>query len=408
MINKFKDFVKKKLSRKKSNDLSDQDEMLEQEESYELNRNSTDDSTGDVSLMAPKRSFKERLESTMAQLKSKMPGIRMKSFKLPKNISTNISDGAPLLSPSLSRNVELFLSRASRGPIHQVAMVALVCGLTYSLGTITALVLKGSPEIASTKSHMVSISLEKDFNAMTLNQVKGQNIFRTNVSKKTNKMADTKCEEAQQASSLPIKLVNTIVLQDEVKSLASVQVRGGRDLREIRQGDKIDNMAEIFKITRLEILIKNLENGVCESVTSSKAQEVRSTISVMNPEASREFKANKKIPGIENKGNKFAIQKALLDEKLKDIASILTQARAIKIQNPDGTLSFKMTEMDPAGIFPYLGLQDQDIITAINGKPIYDINEVMSLFGRIKNVDNLSLGIKREGMDSTQEYSITK
>jgi type II secretory pathway component PulC len=93
---------------------------------------------------------------------------------------------------------------------------------------------------------------------------------------------------------------------------------------------------------------------------------------------------------------------------MKDIASILTQARAIKIQNPDGSLAFKMTEMDPQGIFPYLGLQDQDIITSINGKPIYDMNEVMSLFARIKNLDNLQLGVKREGSDSVQEYSIKK
>jgi type II secretory pathway component PulC len=97
-----------------------------------------------------------------------------------------------------------------------------------------------------------------------------------------------------------------------------------------------------------------------------------------------------------------------LDERLKDIASILTQARAVKIQNPDGTLAFKMTEMDPQGIFPYLGLQDQDIITSINGKPIYDLNEVMGLFARIKNMDKLQLGIKREGSESMLDYNIKK
>jgi type II secretory pathway component PulC len=185
-------------------------------------------------------------------------------------------------------------------------------------------------------------------------------------------------------------------------------VRGDRDLQEVREGEQISNLAKIFKITRLEILVKNLESGVCESIASDKARDVRSPISVMSPAQSRQFKATKKIPGIENVGNKFVIQKQLLDEKLKDIAAILTQARAIKIQNPDGSLSFKLTEMDPQGIFPYLGLQDQDIITSINGKPIYDLNEVMALFGKIKNLDNLSLGVKREGADSVQEYTIKK
>jgi type II secretory pathway component PulC len=148
---------------------------------------------------------------------------------------------------------------------------------------------------------------------------------------------------------------------------------------------------------------------MCESITSDLKNAMSSSpLSVMTPAQSREFKANKKLPGIENNGNKFAISKTLLDDKLKDIAAVLTQAKAVKIQNPDGSLSFKMTELDPQGIFPYLGIQDQDIITSINGKPIYDMNEVMLLFGRIKGLDNLSLGIKRDGSESVQDYTIKK
>jgi len=93
---------------------------------------------------------------------------------------------------------------------------------------------------------------------------------------------------------------------------------------------------------------------------------------------------------------------------MKYISSILTQAKAIKIQNPDVTVSFKLTEMDPEGLFSYLGLQDQDIITSINGRPIYDMNEVMGLFGKIKNLDKLQLGVKREGSESVLDYNIKK
>jgi type II secretory pathway component PulC len=147
---------------------------------------------------------------------------------------------------------------------------------------------------------------------------------------------------------------------------------------------------------------------VCESIPSDAAEEATSPISVMTPGESKAYKATKKMAGIENVGNKFIISKALLDEKMKDIGAILTQARAVQIQNPDGTLSFKMTEMDPNGVFTYLGLQDQDIITSIDGKPIYDLNEVMRKFGNISNLDKMQLGIKREGSDSMQDYTIKK
>lgn len=420
MINKIKDFLKK-ISRKRSQDLSDQEEFLDESSLEISDENSNEDSTGEFQVQQNIEeeenhgpSFKDKIQENITgsfqNLKNRFGSFNLKEMKLPKNIKTpSAKEGASLLSPNLSRLVENFLSRSSREPIHQISLVILICGITYTLGKTTALVLRGTPVLDSSKDYTVTIALDKDFKTATLGQVRSINIFRTGSTAKTKtKVADAKCDAAQQQSSLPIKLVNTIVLQDSIKSLASVQVRGDRSLQELREGDQIDNLAKIFKITRLEILVKNLENGVCESIASDKAREAKSPISVMTPAQSRDFRANKKMAGIDNVGNKFSISKALLDEKMKDIGAILTQARAIQIQNPDGSLSFKMTELDPNGIFPYLGLQDQDIITSINGKPIYDLNEVMGLFGRIKNLESLQLGIKREGADSVQDYSIKK
>jgi type II secretory pathway component PulC len=414
MINKIKDFLKNKLSRKRSDNFSDQDELLNQGISKnDLNEGLGEDRTGEIPLpvedQQEKPSWKDKFSQSVSGVRSKISGVNVREWKTPQGFKSKTGEGLNLLSPSLSRAIEKFVAREARENIHQVSLVLIICTITYSLGKVTALVLRGAPAIDSAKDYTVTINLEDDFNPGTLGQVRSINIFRTNTglgSKK--KVADKNCDEAQQASSLPIKLVNTIVLQDTVKSLASVQVRGDRDLQEVRVGDQIANLAKIFKITRLELLVKNLESGVCESIASDETPETRSPISVMSPSQSREFKTNKKLPGIENVGNKFNITKTLLDEKMKDIASILTQVRAIKIQNPDGSISFKLTEMDPAGIFPYLGLQDQDIITSINGKPIYDMNEVMGTFARIKNLDALQLGVKREGSDSTQEYSIKK
>lgn len=382
MINKIKDFVTNKLLRKGNENSYDQDELLDQEISED------DDSSHS--------SWKDKMLSSLSNVRSKT--------------SKNSKSGeeSSLLSPSLRKGIEKFLSREAREPIHQMAIVLIICGITYTLGKVTALVLKGAPVVDSAKDYRVAIDLENDFQPATLAQVRSINIFRTNAGLGKKKQADIKCDVAQQISNLPIKLVNTIVLQDTIKSLASVQIRGDRSLQEVREGDQISNLAKIFKIDRMEILVRNLESGVCESIASAKDQVAGSPFSVMSPSQSRQFVANKKIPGIENVGNKFTISKTLIDEKMKDLAAILTQARAIKIQNPDGTMAFKLTELDPAGIFPYLGLQDQDIITSINGKPIYDMNEIMGLFSKIKNLDNLQLGVKREGTDSVQEYSIKK
>jgi type II secretion system protein C len=408
MINKIKDFLKNKLSRKGTKDFSDQDDLLDQGISQnDLQEGLEEVDEDDLSAHAS-NSFKSKILAATAALRSRI-SKNPKEWKTPQGFKPKTDKESTLLSPSMRQGIERFLSREAREPIHQFALVMIICSITYTLGKVTALVLRGAPALDSSKDYSVALNLDDDFNPATLNQVKSINIFRTNTGLGTKKKAaDIKCEVAQQASNLPIKLVNTIVLQDTIKSLASVQVRGARDLQELREGEQISNLAKIFRIDRLEILVRNLESGVCESIASTKARETGSPISVMSPSQSRQFTANKKMPGIENVGNKFTISKTLIDEKMKDLSAILTQARAIKIQNPDGTMAFKLTEMDPEGIFPYLGLQDQDIITSINGKPIYDMNEVMGLFSKIKNLDNLQLGVKREGSDSMQEYSIKK
>jgi type II secretory pathway component PulC len=405
MINKFKDFLKRKTSKETAEDLSDQDDHLEVDELEAA------DNTGEyepAEMLEAPPSFKNKMTDALSRLKLRIPSFRRpQPYK--QAAPNDKKNKAPLLSPNFNQQIEKFLARSNREPIHQVAIIVLICAVTYSLGKISALVMRGTPTLDSARDYTVTVALENDFNVATLGQVRSINIFRTNVGVgKKRVIADKKCDEAEQSSNLPIKLVNTIVLQDSVKSLASVQVRGNRDLQEVREGEQISNLAKIFKISRLGIVVKNLENGMCESITSDKLTERASKISVMSPAQSTQYKLAQKLPGIENVGNKFVISKTLLDEKMKDIGAILTQARAIQIQNPDGTLAFKMTEIDPQGIFPYLGIQDQDIITSINGKPIYDMNEVMLLFGRIKGLDNLSLGIKREGSDTVQEYSIKK
>ena len=416
MINKFKDFLKNKLSRAKASDQSD-DEHYVGDDIEETDEDSDAESTGNFRLdeMKVKTTLKDRWATLMSKIPRRHNEVKVPSHTLaalkPRN-QYKPKSSLKLGKLDILILNEKLLQKPGRESMQQVFIIAFIFTVTYTLGKLTALTLKGTPNLTTSRVATESIDLSKDFQTFSLGQVRAQNIFRTNTglgSKKTT-VADTKCEKSEQKSNLPITLVNTIVLQDSVKSLASVQVRSGRELKEVREGEQIDNMAKIFKISRLELIVKNLETGVCEYIQNEKMKQVRSApLSIMSPSASKTFAAQqKKMKGIENDGNKFVISKALLDEKLKDISAILTQARAIKIQNPDGTMAFKMTEMDPEGIFSYLGIQDQDIITSINGKPIADLNEIMGLFGRIKNLDALQLGVRREGAESNLEYSIKK
>jgi type II secretory pathway component PulC len=308
-----------------------------------------------------------------------------------------------------------FFKLANHSKYHRQFQMGTVVLTVLALGKITSSFIQGTPNYKKIEGdNSISLESDKNFTKDSLDQIKAANIFRTNivkgkVDKKPNIQSPSVCKQASRKSSLPIKLVNTIVLQDSVKSIASVQVRSSSKLEVFREGQKINNMAKLDKITDEKLIIKNLKTGVCESIQSKAGKTKRKTnpIKTLSPRQSNKFKKEKKaISGVKNDGNNYEIQKSFLKEKMKDISSLLTQARGIQINNPDGSISFKVTEIDPGGIFAYLGLEDNDVITQINGEPIKDLNQVMTLFGTIANVSNLSLTSKRNGEEVQQNYTV--
>lgn len=336
-------------------------------------------------------------------------------FKLPpaiKKYEENIKNKITHLNVKNYHN-EFFLSK-HRQKIHRGFQILLVTTIIYTAGKFTGLLIKGTKDYkAITSGTDISIENESELTKKKIAEHKSANLFKTQAkivqdtpTKKTVVKTDTTCSKATKKSSLPIKLVNTIVAQDSVKSIASVQVRSSNKLIEFRQGEKINNLAQLDRIERLKLIVKNLKDGSCESIESEAARErISSPINVLSSTESKRFKkAQKKIKGIENDGNSFTIDKTLIAQKMENIQDILTQARGIQITNPDGTLSFKIVDIQPGGVFSYLGIENGDIITQINGQPISDLNMIMGLFGKITNLDKLNITINRGGTPTPLDY----
>jgi len=419
MINKFKDFLQKlrQLAQRRKNsgrapgavtdEAGDAPEAPPEFAPSELGDEGTD-ARADVSEPRLKLQRINRLSPYLYRARELLAPAAAATRRLASRLLANTRMGQQLQQTDWGALVDRLLSKESYDSHHRAFLISFFVVSAFCAGKITALLLKGRPNFAPLSTG-VELSAPEDFRVSDLTQVKLSDPFKTRAGAGPKKpVSDAKCELAEVRSSLPIKLVNTVVLQDSVKSIAAVQLRSARDLKQVREGDTLDGMAKVAKIDRLELIVKNLQTGACESISSDKNELRKAPISVMSPARGAEFKAQQKIKGIENQGNRYVIAKDLLDEKLKDIQAVLTQARAIKIQQPDGSLAFKLTEIEAGSIFSYLGLQNEDVITSINGKPISDLNEVMALFGRIKNIDQLQLGVRRDGEESQLDYKMKK
>ena len=63
-----------------------------------------------------------------------------------------------------------------------------------------------------------------------------------------------------------------------------------------------------------------------------------------------------------------------------------------------------MVDVVPGSIYSQLDITNGDVISEINGKKIENINEILTLFGKIKDIDNLSLTILKDGQKQEKDY----
>lgn len=300
----------------------------------------------------------------------------------------------------------------TRGKVHAVFIIFFVVVATYMLGKNIALFMSSSAPITKTSRSTIPIPLERtDSTLQDINKITSINLFNAKESDKSSDTSPKKdiesiiCLDANKPTSLQIKLLDTIVLQDSVKSVASVQVRGSSELMNVREGERLEEMAEVSKINRMKLILKNLQTGDCEyAMPDAEAEPEMPNLKIVSAKAGKSlFKSIN--PNIKNTGNNFKIKRAFRDSMINNMSDVLTQAKAIQITNPDGSLSFKMTEVVPGSIYSMLDIQENDIIDSINGKKIENLNDLMGYLGKIKEIDHIQVGSKRNGMAENKDFN---
>ncbi len=204
---------------------------------------------------------------------------------------------------------------------------------------------------------------------------------------------------APQATSLPLNLVGTLILKNELKSIATIEDKSASLVYPVRVEDEIPSKIRVLKIEPSRVTFLNIASGRREFVEIPEdAAAGRVTLSRSG--------AGKQTAGVERTGNNFNVPRLDLDRAFTDLNSVLTQARAVPHYENGVPAGYKLFQVIPDGFFAKLGLKDQDIICGIDGQPVNDPAKALELLGSLKTANHVDLCVKRDGRQQQFSYDI--
>lgn len=149
-----------------------------------------------------------------------------------------------------------------------------------------------------------------------------------------------------------------------------------------REGDGVQS-AVIKKILREKVILNvNGQDQILKMTDYRRAQRT----------------SRKSIKQIRQKRT---LRRAHIENAASNIKNLSSQAYLKR--HSDGLL---LTRIRPNSIFRRMGLRNGDVITNINGRSIYSIEDALNIWEDLRESSNVNLGIKRRGRTRTIEYTI--
>ncbi len=203
-------------------------------------------------------------------------------------------------------------------------------------------------------------------------------------------------------TTLPLNLIGTLVLRDELKSIATIEDKSASMVYPVRVEDEIPSKLKVVAIEPYRVIFINSATGRREFIDMPEDASANAPrLSVGRPTA------RAASPGIEQLSpTQFNISRSEVDKALANFNKVLTEARAVPNFENGLPAGYKLFQIVPGSIYEKLGFQNGDTINAVNGQSINDPAKALELLNEFKTASNIQIGIKRDGKQQTFEYEI--
>jgi general secretion pathway protein C len=104
--------------------------------------------------------------------------------------------------------------------------------------------------------------------------------------------------------------------------------------------------------------------------------------------------------------NGYEIQRGTVDSMLNNMAVLSRAARIVPEVRDGKSAGFRLFSVKPDGPFGKIGLQNGDVIYAINGMEMTSPDNALQVYTKLKSANHISVAIERNGAKLTKDYNI--
>ncbi|MFP4070961.1 MAG: type II secretion system protein GspC [Desulfovibrionales bacterium] len=196
--------------------------------------------------------------------------------------------------------------------------------------------------------------------------------------------------------SLKLKLVGTVVGKDRDDNIAFIEDTQKRKQEMYREGEKVKNVT-VDRILRSSVIINTGSRDEIltmkpEEVGGSSEQRSASSASGRTPEPSQ--------------ADTRAIQQEVLDQSLNNLNQLMQDAQIDTFIEDGKPSGFRFSNIRSGSFYEKLGLQNNDIITTINGQEFTDPSQFLTLQEQLEYSDDVTMTIKRGAGEQVVRYEI--
>jgi len=285
-------------------------------------------------------------------------------------------------------------------------IITLVASTWFAAGGAAVLLEKYIPEVSESSNHRSSLgsgsqrSSENDFAIIwTRNLISSKGLLpgeEGNEIPVDNGGAPVK-------SSLPLSLVGTLVLRDELRSIATIEDKSASMVYPLRVEDEIPGKIRVIGVEARRVVFLNLSASRREFLELPPDSTTQAKVSLGVKTGLKSDKG----PGVEQlSATQFNVSRSEIDSALSDLNKVLTQARAVPNFENGQPNGYKLFQVVPGSIYDKLGLKNGDLLLGINGQPMSDPAKAFEMLSELKNQSHVELSVKRDGKASNFAYEI--